>query len=281
MTAHEGCHVWLTLVGEEAPDLRLDLPVECSTKIRLDGTHALLRGRKRSATSEGEAHSVFVALKRALRAGLILYRKIRADLITSDLSVIKHLHRVLRLSTNRVRVSVVMLKPNFNIAVVQLVVEITSTSSFLETPSVLKLAGIPYSTLDYWVRTGLVTPSVRAGEGRRRVRLWSVADAVAVRALKHLRDAGAPVRLLAKARKTLAADWTPALSAQMLFWDGADLLQLDEWKNLLSLIKEPGQGALHVVALPLEVFTRDAEAAIVRLPVGGSASGNDARDGAA
>lgn len=140
-----------------------------------------------------------------------------------------------------------------------------SVVGHLETPAILRLAGIPYSTLDYWVRTGLVEPSIRSGSGRRKARLWSISDAVAVKALKQLRDAGAPVRLLVRARDRLASEWAPSLTSKVLFWDGGDLLRLDEWDNLQSLIREPGQAALHIVALPLARFAAEAEAAIVEL----------------
>jgi hypothetical protein len=140
--------------------------------------------------------------------------------------------------------------------------------AYLETPAVLKLAGIPYSSLDYWVRTGLVSPSVRSGEGKRKTRRWSISDAVCVRALKELRDAGAPVRLLVRARQQLKDGWHQSLTSKVLFWDGGDVLLLDDWENLVSLVREPGQSALRIVALPLGTFASDAAAKVVPLTVG-------------
>lgn len=130
---------------------------------------------------------------------------------------------------------------------------------YLETPEVLRLCKLPYSTLDSWVRSGLVSPSVRGGTGHRRTRLWSVRDVVTVRALKELREAGAPVRLLAKAQRVLEDDWTINLRDRMLYWDGGDIVRLDEWSNLISLVRAPGQAVLRIVAVPLDSLRDEAE----------------------
>lgn len=57
------------------------------------------------------------------------------------------------------------------------------------------LAGVPLSTLHYWTRTGLLTPSVSP----ERVKLWSLEDLVAIRIIDWLRrpkekPPGLPVR---------------------------------------------------------------------------------------
>lgn len=133
------------------------------------------------------------------------------------------------------------------------------STPYLETPEVVRLCGLPYSTLDYWVRTGLVAPSVRGGSGRRRTRQWSVLDVVCVRALKELRDAGASVRVLKRAQILLRDGWTASLRDRMLYWDGGDLIRLDEWENLVSLFVAPGQSVLHVVALSVDALRVEAE----------------------
>jgi DNA-binding transcriptional MerR regulator len=128
---------------------------------------------------------------------------------------------------------------------------------FLETPEVLRLTGLPYSTLDYWVRTGLVTPSVRASSGKRRTRRWSVRDVVCVRAIQELRRAGASVHMLAKARDELQEHWSDSLTGQLLVWDGRDVLMVDAWENVVSLVRHPGQAALQLVALPVAAYAAE------------------------
>jgi DNA-binding transcriptional MerR regulator len=61
-------------------------------------------------------------------------------------------------------------------------------------PTVINLVGITYRQLDYWARTGLVTPSVRAADGSGTQRLYSFTDVVELRIIKRLLDAGVSLR---------------------------------------------------------------------------------------
>ena len=61
-------------------------------------------------------------------------------------------------------------------------------------PTVIKLVGITYRQLDYWARTGLVTPSVRAADGSGTQRLYGFTDVVELRIIKRLLDAGVSLR---------------------------------------------------------------------------------------
>jgi DNA-binding transcriptional MerR regulator len=56
------------------------------------------------------------------------------------------------------------------------------------------LVGITYRQLDYWARTGLVTPSVRPAAGSGMQRLYSFTDVVELRIIKRLLDAGVSLR---------------------------------------------------------------------------------------
>ena len=149
---------------------------------------------------------------------------------------------------------------------------------YLPTPVVLRLTGLRPSTLDYWVRVGLAEPSVRASQGRRKTRRWSVRDVVSVRALKALHDAGCPHRLLLRAKAQLAEAWESQLRDRHLFWDGHDLLTLQPWGEIESVIRRPRQAQLHVVAVPLELWTQETEACIVPIDVRAS-SVKEQRDG--
>ena len=61
-------------------------------------------------------------------------------------------------------------------------------------PTVTRLADITYRQLDYWARTGLVTPSIRAADGSGSQRLYSFTDVVELRIIKRLLDAGVSLR---------------------------------------------------------------------------------------
>jgi len=121
----------------------------------------------------------------------------------------------------------------------------------LGSSDVCRLAGLSLTTLDYWARTGLVEPSIRGSAGRRVERRWSIQDALVVKAIKGLRDAGCPLQRVREARHLLEAHWNEDLSHRVLVWDGADILAIDKWGVAQSLVRRPNQEVLHFVALPL------------------------------
>src|SRR5438045_1806144 len=57
-------------------------------------------------------------------------------------------------------------------------------------PQVCKIVGISYRQLDYWTRTGLITPSIKAASGSGIQREYSYQDLVALKTIKSLLDTG-------------------------------------------------------------------------------------------
>lgn len=57
-------------------------------------------------------------------------------------------------------------------------------------PVACQLASITYRQLDYWDRTGLVSPSVRGAHGSGTQRLYSRADVIELALVKLMLDAG-------------------------------------------------------------------------------------------
>jgi DNA-binding transcriptional MerR regulator len=131
----------------------------------------------------------------------------------------------------------------------------------LDTVSVAKLANVNRSTLDYWVRTGLVTPSLRDLPGRRRTRLWRVEDAVVVRAVASLRAAGCSLQRVRQAARSIAGSADALGSDATLYWDGFDVLMIDHEGVVESLLRYPGQRIFRPVALPLGVW--DSETKVI------------------
>jgi DNA-binding transcriptional MerR regulator len=70
-------------------------------------------------------------------------------------------------------------------------------------PTVSQLIGISYRQLDYWARTGLVTPSVRAADGSGSKRLYGFTDLVELRIIKRLLDAGVSLQRIRDAIRYL------------------------------------------------------------------------------
>src|SRR6266540_2849673 len=79
----------------------------------------------------------------------------------------------------------------------------SSAESGYRGPTVSKLIGISYRQLDYWARTGLVTPSVRAADGSGSQRLYSFTDLVELRIIKRLLDAGVSLQRIRDAIRYL------------------------------------------------------------------------------
>ena len=57
-------------------------------------------------------------------------------------------------------------------------------------PVACSAAGITYRQLDYWARTGLLQPSIRAARGSGSQRLYSFRDILVLKVVKKLLDAG-------------------------------------------------------------------------------------------
>jgi hypothetical protein len=136
----------------------------------------------------------------------------------------------------------------------------------LETVAVSRLAGVNRSTLDYWVRTGLVSPSVRSSPGRRRTRLWSVEDAVIVRTIAALRAAGCPLQQVRRARDVVSATWGSFGADTTLVWTGNDVVRVGPEGDVESLLVRPRQQAFRAVALPLAVWRGEADGEALEIP---------------
>ena len=127
-------------------------------------------------------------------------------------------------------------------------------------PQVCKVVGISYRQLDYWARTELLKPSLRAAEGSGTQRLYSFTDLVQLRVIKRLLDTGIS---LAKIRK--AVDWLRSdmqrdpLKDSTLLSDGIDIWtsdNSDETQQYLMDILRRGQG---VFAIAVGQVQRDLE----------------------
>lgn len=126
-------------------------------------------------------------------------------------------------------------------------------------PEVAQAVGVPFSTLIYWVNTGLIKPSVQYQKGRGGTNLWSFADIVAVRVVAAMRGAGLSLQAIRKAvtsiRELQFSD--RPLHETYLVSDGQDAY-IVEGQQLTSVLRQPGQTVMRAV------FGLDAVAAEVR-----------------
>jgi len=72
-------------------------------------------------------------------------------------------------------------------------------------------SGLTYRQLDYWVRAGVIKPSLRRAEGSGTYRLWSAEDVRILRVLNDIRgvadEPGDISRLAGVASALRGADW--------------------------------------------------------------------------
>ena len=99
-------------------------------------------------------------------------------------------------------------------------------------PTACSAAGITYRQLDYWARTGLVEPSVRAAHGSGSQRLYGFRDILVLKVVKRLLDSGISLQQIRAA-------------VQHLRDRGADDLAqvtLDERRGQRLRVHLPGRG---------------------------------------
>jgi DNA-binding transcriptional MerR regulator len=114
-------------------------------------------------------------------------------------------------------------------------------------PQACKIVGITYRQLDYWTRTGLVTPSLQEAMGSGSQRLYSFNDLLQLKVIKSLTDAGASLQ---KVRQ--AIDWVRAnlvednWSQVTIVADGSRVYALSSEEEVIDLLRS-GQGVLGAV----------------------------------
>ncbi len=112
-------------------------------------------------------------------------------------------------------------------------------------PEVCKLVGISYRQLDYWARTGLVTPSVRAAGGSGTQRLYSFRDLVQLKVIKNLLNAGVSLQNVRKAVVYLRQHLGTEPSSVTLMSDGARIYACESEDEIIDLVKR-GQGVFAI-----------------------------------
>ena len=113
-------------------------------------------------------------------------------------------------------------------------------------PQTCKIVGITYRQLDYWTRTGLVTPSLQEAQGSGTQRLYSFNDLLQLKVIKGLTDAGASLQKIRQAidyvRNNVADDW----SKVTIVADGGGVYACTHDSEVVDLLRS-GQGVLGAV----------------------------------
>ena len=129
-------------------------------------------------------------------------------------------------------------------------------------PIACSAAGITYRQLDYWARTGLVVPEVRAAEGSGTQRLYSFRDILMLKVVKRLLDAGISLQQIRIAIDHLRARGVQDLSTVTLMSDGVSVYEAVSDSEIIDLV-HGGQG---IFAIALGRVWHDLEGSLAALP---------------
>ena len=129
-------------------------------------------------------------------------------------------------------------------------------------PTACAAAGITYRQLDYWARTGLVEPSVRAAHGSGSQRLYSFRDVLVLKVVKRLLDTGISLQQIRAAVQHLRDRGSADLAQVTLMSDGVSVYECTSADEVVDLL----QGGEGVFGIALGRVWREVESDLAVLP---------------
>jgi DNA-binding transcriptional MerR regulator len=139
-------------------------------------------------------------------------------------------------------------------------------------PTACAAAGITYRQLDYWARTGLVEPSIRAAAGSGSQRLYGFRDILVLRVVKRLLDTGISLQQIRSAVAYLRQHGATDLAQITLMSDGASVYACTSPDEVVDLL----QGGQGVFGIALGRVWQEVEAGLAELPAERAHSDHDA-----
>ncbi|MFM6979918.1 MAG: MerR family transcriptional regulator [Micrococcales bacterium] len=121
--------------------------------------------------------------------------------------------------------------------------------------------GISYRQLDYWDRTGLVSPSVRGAQGSGTQRLYSFRDVLVLKLVKNLLDTGISLQQIRSAVEELREAGIHDLARITMMSDGARVYLCTTQDEVIDLLGR-GQG---VFGIAVGRVLREVEASLVHI----------------
>jgi DNA-binding transcriptional MerR regulator len=129
-------------------------------------------------------------------------------------------------------------------------------------PTACAAAGITYRQLDYWARTGLVEPTVRAATGSGSQRLYGFRDILVLKVVKRLLDTGISLQQIRAAVDHLRQQGTTDLAQVTLMSDGVSVYECTSPDEVVDLL----QGGQGVFGIALGRVWREVEGTLADLP---------------
>ena len=129
-------------------------------------------------------------------------------------------------------------------------------------PTACAAAGITYRQLDYWARTGLVQPSVRAASGSGSLRLYGFRDILVLKVVKRLLDTGISLQQIRAAVNHLRDRGTDDLARVTLMSDGVSVYECTSPDEVVDLL----QGGQGVFGIALGRIWQEVDGTLAELP---------------
>lgn len=135
-------------------------------------------------------------------------------------------------------------------------------------------ARITYRQLDYWARTGLVEPSIRAAGGSGTTRLYSFRDILVLQVVKRLLETGVGLPSIRAAVATLRDRGAADLAGITLMSDGVSVYECTSDDDVVDLVRG-GQG---VFGIAIGAVWSDVQGFLEAVPAERAWSGSDESD---
>ncbi|WP_405085190.1 MerR family transcriptional regulator [Microbispora sp. NBC_01389] len=129
-------------------------------------------------------------------------------------------------------------------------------------PTACAAAGITYRQLDYWARTELVLPTIRAAQGSGSQRLYSFRDILVLKVVKRLLDTGVSLQQIRTAVRHLRDRGVNDLAQITLMSDGVSVYECTSADEVIDLL----QGGQGVFGIALGRVWREVEGSLAELP---------------
>jgi DNA-binding transcriptional MerR regulator len=129
-------------------------------------------------------------------------------------------------------------------------------------PTACSAAGITYRQLDYWARTGLVEPSIRAASGSGSQRLYGFRDILVLKVVKRLLDTGISLQQIRAAVAHLRERGSADLAQVTLMSDGVSVYECTSPDEVVDLL----QGGQGVFGIALGRVWQEVEGSLAELP---------------
>jgi DNA-binding transcriptional MerR regulator len=129
-------------------------------------------------------------------------------------------------------------------------------------PTACAAAGITYRQLDYWARTGLVVPTVRAAAGSGSQRLYGFRDILVLKVVKRFLDTGVSLQNIRAAVQHLRERGVDDLAQMTLMSDGVSVYECTSADEVIDLV----QGGQGVFGIAVGRVVREVEGTLASLP---------------